>query len=212
MSSSAAFHRALRRHALPYVADMVYLLLMTFGGEAPSAVPTPQKRGPWRPPRMGRQGRLPNLTASLRRAIPMNHLPYRYIVNTESWILGTLHYRKRKTRLIIVRAIAPTVGGGAAAAAGMAMAGAVAPLRDGRAATALFYCLADAANLAAAYRPSCKGKVHITAGNITGPFTPLHTELLMLSKTPYDQILWGPTPLKTGRNSSPGWEAGAAGT
>ncbi len=61
---------------------------MTCGGEALGAAPTPRKRGPWRPPRMGRQGRLPFWTASLRRAILVYHFPCMNIVDAEFQNLG----------------------------------------------------------------------------------------------------------------------------
>ncbi len=70
------------------------LLLMTCGGAAPSAAPTPQKRGPWRPHGMGRQGRLPSWTASLRRAIPRYLLPYKKFVNALCRFLVTLNCGK----------------------------------------------------------------------------------------------------------------------
>jgi hypothetical protein len=59
-----------RRHANSYVSNEVKYVNISFRGAAPGAAPSRQKRGPCRPPRMGRQGRLPNWKASLRRGFP----------------------------------------------------------------------------------------------------------------------------------------------
>ncbi len=57
--------------------------MVSCGGATPGAELTPRKRGPWRPHRMGRQGRLPNWKASPRREI-LGYLqqPYMYVLDT----------------------------------------------------------------------------------------------------------------------------------
>ncbi len=52
-----------------YVSLAENLTDRTLGAETPGAAPTLQKRGPWRPHRTGRQGRLPNCKANPRRGL-----------------------------------------------------------------------------------------------------------------------------------------------
>jgi hypothetical protein len=80
-----------RRHASPYVGSMVQDVYSLRRGATPRAEPTHQKRGPWRLHGMSRQGRLPNLQASLRRGSPRYFKHYKNLVNTE---LLVSHCRK----------------------------------------------------------------------------------------------------------------------
>ncbi len=80
---SANVRGAVRRHAALFGEIMEYFNLAYWEEAAPGVAPTSQKRGPWRPPRMGRQGRLPFKKASLRREIPPVLFPCKYFLTTE---------------------------------------------------------------------------------------------------------------------------------
>ncbi len=67
--------------ASSYVNLIVDMLTVTLGEAAPGAAPTPRKRSPWRPPWMGRQGKLPTWTASRRRVLPGYRFPYTDALN-----------------------------------------------------------------------------------------------------------------------------------
>ncbi len=61
--------RAHRRHAILFGDFTENMNHGCEGGEYPSVAPTPQKRGPRRPHRIGRRGRLPSCQATPRREI-----------------------------------------------------------------------------------------------------------------------------------------------
>ncbi len=64
-----------------FVNLIVDSITWTLGGAAPGVAPTPQKRSPWRPPRTGRQGKLPLWTAGRCRVLRYLS-PYRDLLIT----------------------------------------------------------------------------------------------------------------------------------
>ncbi len=89
--------RDLRRRANPYMGITEKVNATALGEEALCAAPTPRKRGPCRPPRIGRQGRLPNFRASPRRELPVYHFPYQNILDAD---LQSQYLRNRVWRLL----------------------------------------------------------------------------------------------------------------
>ncbi len=67
----------------PIVDGVVLFLIMTFGRAAPSAASSLQKRGPRRPPRTGRRGRLPTFLAHPRRDSLLLRVPSMSFVNAD---------------------------------------------------------------------------------------------------------------------------------
>ncbi len=120
--SSANVRGELRRHAALYREITEHFNLVSWEGAAPGVAPSSQKRGPWRPLAMGRQGRLPNKQASLRREIPQLLFHYMCFLDAElkfQWATS----RKTLVQLVVARAVrAVLLAARAMVATGMAMA------------------------------------------------------------------------------------------
>ncbi len=172
----------------------MYFVLDCFGGAAPGAASTPRQRGPWRPHRTGRQGRLPTWKASPRRELLVHLLHSKYMldkVKKFSWmsVLTTL--------MVVVGAIwRPPVSVSRAMVVGMAMAPANAPSRDWEAADGRNGGTGLLEGTDATYR-STEDPVGIVGVTLT--FTPLHTGSSDGGKFAVGMIVWGwPPPRETG--------------
>ncbi len=187
----AKVHRGHRRHALPFVGFLENIDHGSAGRESPSAAPTPQKRGPRRPPRTGRRGRLPTSLATPRQELVVYHIPYKDFLDT------VMLFRRIRIGMEL-RTLVVAVWGGAAAlaaramVAGMAMA-IMAPsaLNIGRT-VPLSFC--------AKLPLTTGGNAHASHGEVGGigfivkPFTPLHTEGRKEKPIAYDMVVWGIPP------------------
>ncbi len=110
----ANVHRGHRRHAFLFGDLLENIGHVYRAEESPSAAPTPQKRGPRRPPRTGRRGRLPFQLATPRRELVGHQFYYKDFLDTE--MLG------RRIRFgAELRTVVGMLGGGTDALAGRAM-------------------------------------------------------------------------------------------
>ncbi len=187
----AKVHRGHRRHAPPFVGFLENIGHGSEGRESPSAAPTPQKRGPRRPPRTGRRGRLPSSLATPRREFVVYHIPYKDFLDT------VMLFRRIRIGMELRTLVVAVWGGTAALAAramvaGMAMA-IMAPsaLNIGRT-VPLSFC--------AKLPLTTGGNAHASHGEVGGigfivkPFTPLHTEGRKEEPIAYDTVVWGIPP------------------
>ncbi len=109
----------------PYADRIVYLITWTLGEAAPGAAPTPRKRSPWRPPRMGRQGKLPFWTAIRCRGFLWYLLPYLNMINTRTSLARSMASHLTCPLVVMGR----LAGRARAMVRGMAMATAAETLR-----------------------------------------------------------------------------------
>ncbi len=89
----AKVHRAVRRHANPFVGITEQIFITAWGEETLGVDPTPRQRGPCRPPRIGRQGRLPTWPATLCRVSQAYRLHY------QSFLITDLQSQSRRNRM-----------------------------------------------------------------------------------------------------------------
>ncbi len=105
-----------------FVGGVEYFLDMTLGRAAPGVAPSLRKRGPRRPPRTGRRGRLPIKLADPRWGSTYLQSPSKYVTNTDL----TLSFRKKeRERSVLALAVVARGGGPPIAMVRLAMAMAI---------------------------------------------------------------------------------------
>ncbi len=190
-------HRAMvlrvrRRRAALFGGPLVYNVHVFGREESPSAAPTQQKRGPRRPHRTGRRGRLPFWLAYPCRGFHIYPFRYKEILDK---LLAFSRIRTGKELITLVVAFS----GGSAASEGRAMVAGMA-MAD-LASRALNICNADSLPHCAAIPSAVGGSTQGNQGEdmffgiMLRLFTPLHTLGPRVSSMLFDMIVWGATPL-----------------